>query len=207
MKYDIELPVVNFDKDGFADQDGWVKVYRVDKQTGEFLGADIDRVIEGFSVAAGAYRDAPEIPREGHAIVRDNVKDIWCYPSDFRGMQAFDKETGNAFIIDFIGYLPDGLTMEAPQTPYEKWNGKAWETDIDAMNAEAVAKAEQQKSSLQMEAERIIVQLERRVRLGMAAEEEREKLTEWEIYSVRLSDIDISEALDITWPEKPNVAA
>ena len=37
----------------------------------------------------------------------------------------------------------------------------------------------------------------------MATDEEIEHLKQWEIYSIKLSDIDTSTAPDIEWPEKP----
>lgn len=37
----------------------------------------------------------------------------------------------------------------------------------------------------------------------MANEEDKSKLHEWEVYSVKLSDINISSASNINWTEKP----
>lgn len=66
-----------------------------------------------------------------------------------------------------------------------------------------IAEAEQQKQLLADEAERNITILERKVRLGMATDEEKDLLTAWEIYSVKVADIDTSLAPYIEFPKKP----
>ncbi|MDE9556619.1 tail fiber assembly protein [Xenorhabdus bovienii] len=45
--------------------------------------------------------------------------------------------------------------------------------------------------------------LEHKQRLAMATDREIALLREWEIYSVKLTDIDTSTAPDIAWPEQP----
>ncbi|AXH61196.1 tail fiber assembly protein [Providencia huaxiensis] len=37
----------------------------------------------------------------------------------------------------------------------------------------------------------------------MATEEGKERLQQWEIYSIKVSNIDTSLSPDINWPEKP----
>lgn len=66
-----------------------------------------------------------------------------------------------------------------------------------------IAEAEMKKQQLAVEAEKNITILERKVRLGMATDEEIGLLTAWEIYSIKVSDIDTSTAPDIDWPQKP----
>ncbi|MBE8614255.1 phage tail protein, partial [Morganella morganii] len=53
------------------------------------------------------------------------------------------------------------------------------------------------------EAEQEIAMLERKIRLNMATDADREKLKEWEIFSVKVSDTDTSAAPDTDWPQKP----
>ncbi|HGI5215074.1 TPA: tail fiber assembly protein [Providencia alcalifaciens] len=66
-----------------------------------------------------------------------------------------------------------------------------------------IAESEQQKQLLADEAEKNITILERKVRLGMATDDEKDSLVAWEIYSIKVSDIDTSTAPDIDWPQKP----
>lgn len=66
-----------------------------------------------------------------------------------------------------------------------------------------VADAEMQKQLCAEDAEKNITILERKVRLNMATDDDKNSLTEWEIYSVKIADIDTSQAPDISWPTKP----
>lgn len=66
-----------------------------------------------------------------------------------------------------------------------------------------IAEAEIQKQLCAEDAEKNITILERKVRLKMATDEEKERLTQWEIYSINVADIDTSTAPDIDWPQKP----
>lgn len=60
--------------------------------------------------------------------------------------------------------------------------------------------AELQKAALLSEAESVIQQLERAVRLNMATDEERTRLEAWERYSVLVSRVDTAKP---EWPQKP----
>ncbi|MDR2243314.1 MAG: tail fiber assembly protein [Providencia alcalifaciens] len=68
---------------------------------------------------------------------------------------------------------------------------------------EAVAIAESKKQLLADDAEKSITILERKVRLNMAKDDDKNSLTAWEIYSINVADIDTSLAPNIEWPEKP----
>lgn len=68
---------------------------------------------------------------------------------------------------------------------------------------EEIAIAESKKLLLADEAEKNITILERKVRLGMATDEEKDSLIAWEIYSVKVADADTSKAPDIDWGIKP----
>ncbi|EBW8657117.1 tail fiber assembly protein [Salmonella enterica subsp. enterica serovar Anatum] len=60
--------------------------------------------------------------------------------------------------------------------------------------------AEAKKQKLLEEAEAVITPLARAVKLGIATDEERQRLEVWEQYSVLVSRVDTS---DPDWPEKP----
>ncbi|MTC71942.1 tail fiber assembly protein [Providencia sp. wls1914] len=65
------------------------------------------------------------------------------------------------------------------------------------------AEAERQKQSFADDAEKNIIILERKVKLNMATEADKNSLTAWEIYSIQVADINTSLAPDINWPQKP----
>lgn len=66
-----------------------------------------------------------------------------------------------------------------------------------------IAEAEVKKQLCADDAEKNITILERKVRLNMATDDDKNSLTAWEIYSINIADIDTSTAPDITWPVKP----
>ncbi|MEY0267249.1 tail fiber assembly protein [Morganella morganii] len=204
MTYTTDILNAQFDENGLAVVPGWAKIYRCHPKTREFLGAAMDNVPSGASVVADAYLDAPEIPLTPDlAIVRAPGGKSWIHVPDYRGSVAYDKETKQQTELTEIGELPDNLTTEAPKTPFDKWNGKKWVTNKIEQQAYNITVAESQKQSLLVEAEQEIAILERKVRLNMATDTDREKLTEWEIFSIKVSDTDTSTAPDIIWPETP----
>ncbi|RAW87270.1 tail fiber assembly protein [Photorhabdus laumondii] len=63
--------------------------------------------------------------------------------------------------------------------------------------------AELQKQQLIAEATNQIAPLQDAVDLGIATEEEKIALLAWKEYRVILNRIDVSQVMDIDWPEKP----
>ncbi|SUC26484.1 Caudovirales tail fibre assembly protein [Providencia rustigianii] len=59
------------------------------------------------------------------------------------------------------------------------------------------------KKILLAEAGNIIDTLQDAIDLGLATDEEIEKLKEWKVYRIQLNRIDTSTAPDIEWPVKP----
>lgn len=74
---------------------------------------------------------------------------------------------------------------------------------IEKIPVDNIAVAENKKSQLMADANAAIAPLERAVKLGMATDEEVERLNVWERYSVLLSRVKSEDAPDIEWPEKP----
>lgn len=203
--YNLEIEQAIIGKNGLADKAGWIKTYIADPNTREYLNASMEYVYFDVSVSSGAYIDAPELPRKaGLAVVRSNDGTMWEIVTDNRGKTAYNTENRQPIVIDFIGDLPATLTLLEPKTEFDAWNGKAWVTDTNAQKAVLIAQAEQEKAQRLAEAEQRIAMLDRKVRLNMATDEEKELLTAWEIYSVKVADIDTSKAPDIDWGIKPD---
>lgn len=204
MKYSTEIQKAKFDAQGLAIIAGWAEVYLCDPMTREYVRASLDNVPFGGSVVADAYLDAPELPeKEGIAIIRSEDEKSWLYVADNRGKTAYKTETRQSVEIDFFGDLPATLTLLEPKSEFDKWNGKKWVTDTEAQKTAFIAQAEQEKVQILNEAEQNISMLDRKVRLDMATDAEVALLKQWEIYSIKVSDIDTSTAPDIDWPEKP----
>ena len=97
-----------------------------------------------------------------------------------------------------ISPAPSGKMRVAGKNGLPKWGDLPKPT-----KEQLITEAEQQKQLLADEAEKNITILERKVRLNMATDDDKNSLTAWEIYSINIADIDTSTAPDITWPVKP----
>ncbi|WP_236595618.1 tail fiber assembly protein [Morganella morganii] len=204
MSYTTDIQNAQFDENGLAIISGWVKIYRAHPYTREYIGAAMDNVPYGGSVVGDAYLDEPAIPTVPNmAIVRSSDGKLWLHVPDYRGSLAYDKETMQQNEITELGNLPDNLTLNAPETPFDKWNGKKWVTDKTEQQAYEIAIAESHKQSLLAEAEQAIAILERKVRLGMATDKDKAKLTEWEVFSIKAVGVDTSLSPDVSWPTIP----
>ncbi|MCD2527318.1 tail fiber assembly protein [Providencia huaxiensis] len=203
MKYTTDIQYAEFEH-GLAVKAGWATIYRYHPVTREFLGADFDNVPFGGGIVGNSCLDKPELSeKSGVAIVRSVDGAKWEIVTDNRGKTAYSTETRQPMDVDFIGELPSNLTLLVPKTEFDVWNGKKWVTDTAAQKTMLVEQAEQEKAQRLEEAEQNILMLERKVRLGMATDEEIELLRQWEIYSIKVSDIDTTAAPDIEWPVKP----
>lgn len=203
MAYTTELKLAKF-ANGLAVEEGWAQIYRVHPETREFIEAAMDHVPAGMSIVADAYLDAPVIPTKKHtAIVRSADEKEWLYIQDFRGMTAYQKADRQHVVIKSLGEIPDTLTLKEPTSEFDVWDGKKWIQDEQAKQAFEIERAQQQKTGLLYQAEEVIALLERKVKLGMSTEDEKQKLTAWEIYSIKLTELDLTTAPDINWPQQP----
>lgn len=112
--------------------------------------------------------------------------------------------TRDASTLDPTGYsvveVPD-ITANRRADDSGKWLFKDGAVVKRIYTAdEQQQQAELQKAALLSEAESVIQQLERAVRLNMATDEERTRLEAWERYSVLVSRVDTA---DPEWPQKP----
>lgn len=205
MKYSTEIPKAEIDENGFAKNRGWIKTYmsRNDPPY-EYFGATMELLYKGVSVGQYSYIDAPEIPdNDDIAVVRSDDGKQWLYVPDHRGKTVYDIHNRASCTVDYLGEIKTGFTLLAPSTQFDKWDGKKWVTDNQAMKADQINTANQTKLHLIDEAETKITLLERKVRLGMATNSEKTALRAWEMYNVKLNDIDTDSAPDIDWPKKP----
>ena len=202
--YNLEIEQAEIGDNGLATKAGWIKVYIADPQTREYLNASMENIYFDVSVSAGAYIDAPELPtKAGFAVVRSEDGSKWEIVTDNRGKTAYSTETRQSMEVDFIGDLPETLTLLEPKTEFDAWNGKKWVTDIEAQKAALIEQAEQEKSQRLNEANNTLTYLQDSVDTGLATDEEAAALQEWKKYRVLLNRIDTSLAPDIEWPEKP----
>lgn len=205
-KYSLDIPTAQIGANGLAIRAGWIAVYSADTQSQEFIGVNNEYLPLGVSLPASGYADSPVLPTEpDKAVRRNDVGNAWEIVTDLRGKTAYRTETGQPEEIGFIGDLPDTLTLLAPQTHYDKWNGAKWVTDKVLQKAAAVQEAEEKKTRLLNAAAAKIAPLQDAVDTGMATDDDKEQLMAWKTYRVLLNRIDTSKAPDIEWPVVPKV--
>ncbi|SFN70197.1 tail fiber assembly protein [Xenorhabdus japonica] len=208
MKYATNIKTAEFNENGFALSNGWVTVYRANTETGEYLCADMERTVLGFSLSAGAYLDEPTLPESDNvAVCRSPDGLSWGHVPDYRGKTVYHIKNRESRVIQQLGSLPPELTLLRPNTDFDVWNGKKWVTDFAAQKAKRIELAERQRAQLRQQAEENIRLLQYAIETELATESEKRVLIEWKKYLVALSRLDISGTTDITWPEQPNVAA
>lgn len=204
-KYSTELPTAVLNDQGLAVEAGWLNVYSIEPEQREYQQASMEYLPEGVGLPALSFADKPALPKASFALVRSVDGTQWENLPDFRGEVVYNTATGEQQTVTAIGVLPQDVTLLEPLTPFDKWDGEQWVTDTDAQHQAAVDAAKQELAARQQEAANAIAPLEKAVKLGMATEEEKTRLTAWETYSVLLSRVDISTAPDINWPEKPEI--
>ncbi|HEM6851864.1 tail fiber assembly protein [Providencia stuartii] len=202
--YNLEIEQAEIGQNGLATKVGWIKTYIADPTTREYLNANMEYIYFDVSVSAGAYTDAPELPtKTGFAVVRSEDGSKWEIVTDNRGKTAYSTETRQPIEVDFIGDLPETLTLLEPKTEFDAWNGKKWVTDTEAQKAALIEQAEQEKSQRLDEANNMLTYLQDSIDTGLATDEEAAALQAWKKYRVLLNRIDTSLAPNIEWPEKP----
>ncbi|MCC8421490.1 tail fiber assembly protein [Photorhabdus thracensis] len=205
QKYSLEHETAVLGKDGLATQAGWMKVYHSNQITREFIASDIEYVMLGVSLSAGAYPDAPELPQShDKAVCRSVDGKCWQILPDYRGKTAYDTQTRQKREITEIGELPDTLTFKKPPTDFDTWDGKEWVVDKDLLKSHQINEAKQQQATLLQQANETISLLQDSVDLEVATDSEKEALLEWRKYRVLLTRVDVNQAPNVEWPEVPD---
>nr|WP_308201750.1 tail fiber assembly protein [Enterobacter quasiroggenkampii] len=104
------------------------------------------------------------------------------------------------------GAYDDSITLVAPSTPYDNWNGSEWVTDEKMQKNAQVKAAEQKKNALLAVAQSTISLWQTELQLDLISDEDKVKLKLWMHYIRDLQAIKTSEAPDVFWPEEPELA-
>lgn len=190
-----------FDVNGLASEPGNVTVYNYDSQSGEYINMVEEYLSQGVGVPANATAVAPPVVKAGNvAIFRE---DDWHVLADHRGESIYKTEDGTVTEVTELGDYPAGTTTLKPATEFDKWDGKNWVTDKNAMSAAQIKDAEARRKALLAEAQVTISIWQTELQLGIIDNENKAKLTGWLYYIKALQKIDSSAAPDIEWPEVP----
>lgn len=197
----------HFNNDMIADVAGEITVYNFDSLTREYLSSSVEYVPVGVGLPAHSCIDAPLDEKEGVVICRTADFLAWEHIINHRGETVYSKETGNPVIINVLGEYPSETTLEAPATPYDKWDGQKWVTDSVAKRQADVEYAEQQRLLLLSEVDDITSDWKVALMLGDIGEDDKIKLSAWMAYKAEVKAADVSTAPDVKWPVKPEVQA
>lgn len=184
-------------EDGFASECGWAQAHCVDTRTGEYIGVQCSWVTVGTGLPAGAYKDEPPAHKDGYAIVRDDAE--WAYVEDHRGSAVYDTATRQSGEITTLGPLQEGVTLLAPTSPYDVWDGVAWKHDDDIAQADVLTKAKAEQSQRLSVAAQQIAILKPAVEGGYAKPAHSKLLEDWLRYQYELILVPEQSG----WPENP----
>jgi len=192
---------VTLDKNGLAKTAGTLKIYNFDSLTGEFIGSADEYLQQGVGLPACACAVAPPQTGAGSvAVYRDGG---WKTIADHRAEMVYSVADGSAIAITELGDYPAGTTPLEPATAWDKWDGEKWVTDADALHAAAIDDAAGQKSTLISEANGVTQAWQTQLLLGIITDEDKASLTKWMKYIQAVQATDLTDAPDISWPEKP----
>lgn len=113
-----------FDNDGIAKSDVELTVYDYDPQTGEFAGSFIWKCLKGTGLPAHATTLEP--PKFGYGKNVRFKNGGWEVVDDHRGKVMHSTTTLESFVIDKIGAIPDGFTLEDPTSVWDEWIKGKW---------------------------------------------------------------------------------
>lgn len=190
-------------QNGMAMQAGDVTVYNFDDTTREFISLTVEYLVVGVGIPANSCTDKPLKAKKGFAVCRTSDLTKWEYVVDHRGETVYDTTTGQPVKVAAPGEYADGVTLLAPSTPYDVWNGSAWVTDEVAQAAGQKQEAEQEKAALLADARSTISLWQTELQLGIISDDNRASLIAWMTYIQALQAVDTSTAPDIDWPVKP----
>lgn len=190
-------------ENGFAVVAGEIVVFNYDSQTRAYLSQSTEYLPVGVSIPANACTDKPLAEKRDYVVCRNSKLTGWEYQADHRGETVWNIKTGESMQIIAPGDYPANTTLYEPATPYDKWNGERWVTDVAAQKAAEVAKANATKAALINNASEQIAPLQDAVDLDMATDDEKARFDAWRKYRVLLTRVDTNSAPAITWPEAP----
>ncbi|EOU5548748.1 tail fiber assembly protein [Escherichia coli] len=186
-----------------ATKAGNITVYNYDGETREYISTSNEYLAIGVGIPAYSCLDAPGTHKAGYAICRSMDLNSWEYVPDHRGEIVYNTETGDAKEITAPGDYPENTTTITPLTPFDKWDGEKWVTDINAQHVAEVEAAEQQKSVQLLFAKEKIILWQTELQLGIISDEDKEKLISWVNYIKAVQAVDTQKAHNIIWPKKP----
>ncbi|MEA9389567.1 tail fiber assembly protein [Acerihabitans sp. TG2] len=197
------MDIALLDEHNIALNAGTLNVFNYHESTREYIYSSSEYLAVGVGLPANSCIDAPPGKQDGVAICRSTDFTGWEALEDHRGKTAYRIKTGKAVTVSAPGKLDTGLTLIAPATDYDKWDGKAWVTDKLAEQSAAIAQANNKRAALITEASARTQLWQTQLMLNMISESDKTLLTEWMRYIQALQTLNTASAPNITWPLSP----
>jgi hypothetical protein len=196
MKY-VEL------KNGFAVENGFVKIYQYHTVTKEFLGSTDEYLMIGTGIPASSTVIATPKFEKGFIPIFNETEKCWNLLEDHRGEKVYNKTTGKEEIVVNMGKI-DGYTKIQPTTPFDEWNTESntWVTNTEKQSISKQAELEKTKQNLKNIALSKITELNFAVELNIATKSELLLLSKLKAYVVALNRLDLTLE-NIEWPDLP----
>ncbi|WP_247648223.1 tail fiber assembly protein [Pantoea sp. Acro-807] len=190
------------DESGLAVAAGLITVYNFAPDSGLYMGATEEHLTAGVGIPAHSTCAIPKNARSGKVNVY--VDGRWQKISDHRGETIYSTLTGTEFEVSQPGEYPADTTTLKPTTPFDFWNGVAWQTDTEAQQVAAIINAEAERTALISEANSVTQAWQTQLLLGIIKENDRVALTAWMKYLQAVQDVEVSDVGKIAWPNKPH---
>ncbi|HDL8485690.1 TPA: tail fiber assembly protein [Yersinia enterocolitica] len=194
---------IKFDKSGYAITSGFITVYNVTPDKGEYIGSSTEFISAGQGLPAFAYIDKPLEDKKGFAICRVLDSESWEYIVDYRGRTRYSTLTKEQILIKDLGDYPASTTDIVP-TQFDQWDGNMWVSDEVAKSAAMVQAATLKKTERKATADSEIAWRQDAIDGGYAETNEVIELATWKKYRVLLMRIDTSNISEIEWPKIPS---
>ncbi|WP_171845599.1 tail fiber assembly protein [Escherichia coli] len=191
-----------FDENGLATEAGVIRCFYYDAVTLEYSGWSDELIHTGVSMPGNTTNIDPGNEIAGKvAVFTDGV---WKLEEDHRGESVWSTSDGRAAIIDYIGEIKPGFTSLPPSTPFDKWNGNKWVTDMEAQHASAVTQAENERQRLLKHADAVMLDWRTELMLGEISDANRDKLSAWLAYKNGVKSADVTtDPEHVNWPVPP----
>ncbi|VXA84076.1 conserved hypothetical protein [Aeromonas veronii] len=182
--------------------------YCINQQTMEYIDARDEYLSATCGLPGGAYADEPSISaKDGFAICRDDVANIWVYVADNRGKYAYNKITRQRVQVTTLGEISPDFTLSAPQSSFDVWdkNAGAWVKDEGAeqqwLTEQANYQRQQLMSTASIEIASLVDALDPAI-IDNPDDSLQVKLTGWKRYRAELSQVNTTSH-PVEWPLPP----
>lgn len=186
----------------YSSEEREILVYGFNYETREFIGEYVAHIAPNTGLPGNSTVIEPPQVGENQVAVYNIESESWDIIDDFRGHNIWHKITKKQILVDVIGEIPEKYTHIKPGSDFDVWDGEKWVKDIAAETRFRLKGEEQHKELLMSFAESRIALLSRAVDKGIATNAEIEILDKWEIYTVLLNRVDVSQN-PVVYPETP----